>query len=99
MNSDSLLEVKSLKDADGNLITGATVQATVYEDDRATEVGGQAWPLSLTDNGSGNYSAVLEDTMTLVLGRRYWIKVVIESGGADDTRWQRVVAALRPFNG
>ena len=97
INTDQILAVENLKDENGNTVTGATVEATVYESDGTTEVSGMTFPVSLSDNGSGNYSAVLEDTMELTLGKIYVVKVDIEGGGADDQRWSREVAKRRGF--
>ena len=98
INTDMLLEVNDLKDQDGNAVTGATVEATVYERDGETEVEGMTFPVSLSDDGSGNYSVTLEDTLELTLGNVYLIKVDIAGGGADDQRWSREVAKRRGFS-
>lgn len=99
INSDNLIEMKDLQDQDGNALTGATVNATVYESDATTEVSGQSWPITLTDDGGGDYSGVLEDTMELTLYSGYWVKLEIDAGGAQDERWKFEVAERRGFDG
>jgi hypothetical protein len=98
VGTDLLLQVSGLKDQDDNAVTGATVEATVFESDASTEVSGVTWPVTLSDDGGGDYSAVLEDTMALDNGRLYWIKVEITGSGADDTRWESFVAERRGFD-
>lgn len=98
IGSDNMLEVNDLTDWAGAAITGATVEVTVYEADRSTPATGQSWPLTLSDDGGGDYSGVLQDTLVLVLSKKYWIKVDIDTGSAQDIRWEKVEAALRPFN-
>ena len=97
-NTDMLLKFDGLKDQDGNVITGADVRATVYQPDSKTEVSGMTWPITLSDDGNGNYSAVLEDSMELKLGSLHWIKLDISGGGADDQRWISEIAKRRGAN-
>lgn len=97
INSDNLL-TQTVKDQDGTAVTGATVEATVLESDATTEVGGMTFPVAFSDDGGGSYSATLEDTLELNLGKLYWIRVDISGGGAQDQRWQREQAERRGFN-
>jgi hypothetical protein len=98
VGTDLLLQVSGLKDQDDNAVTGATVEATVLESDASTEVSGVTWPVTLSDDGGGDYSAVLEDTMELTEGRTYWVRVDITGGGADDQRWKQFRAERRGFS-
>jgi len=98
VDADNLLEYNGLEDQDGNTVTDATVTATVFESDQTTEVGGQTWPATLNGDGNGNYSAILEDTMELVAGNRYWVDITAEGGGADDRRLKLETAKYRGFD-
>ncbi len=97
IDTDNLLSLTDLRDQDGNAVEGASVNATLYEPDRSTEVGGQTWPLALSDDGGGNYSGVIEDTVNIEVGKVYWILVEIDGGGAQDTRWGKARALRRDF--
>jgi len=97
INTDMVLRVGGLRDSDRNIVTGATIEATVLESDETTPVGGVSWPVTLTDDGGGNYSATLQDGMELTEGDEYWIKVDIVGNGADDQRWKKFTAQKRGF--
>ena len=98
VGADMVLSVEGLADQDGNAVTGATVNATVLESDASTEVTGVTWPVTLGDDGGGDYSGVIDDAVEITVGELYWIRIDISGGGADDQRWQREVAQRRGFN-
>lgn len=58
----------------------ATVQATLFESDGATEVTGQTWPATMTAEGSGNYRAILSDQANLIAGQNYIARIVVDDG-------------------
>ena len=81
-----------LIDSEGDPITSATVTATLYEWDGKTEVGGETWPLTLNDDGNGEYSAVLQETLGVKAGSMYILVIEAEKSGANG-RWYREVHA------
>ncbi|HKJ74726.1 MAG TPA: hypothetical protein VKA19_11470 [Alphaproteobacteria bacterium] len=98
VGNDLILSVSSLTDQDQQAVTGATLRATVYESDETTEVSGVTWPLALSDDGAGDYSATIPDTADLVVGNDYFV-VVTASKGTIQQRWTaHEVAQRRPFS-
>ena len=76
VNNDHLIELQGLRDSDGKLLSGAAAEATLYEADGVTEVGGQSWPLTLTYTGGlGTYRAALSAAVDLVGNGRYKMKI------------------------
>jgi hypothetical protein len=76
VNNDHLIELQGLRDSDGKLLSGAAAEATLYEADGVTEVGGQVWPLVLVYTGSlGTYRAALSAAVDLVGNGRYKLKI------------------------
>jgi len=76
VNNDHLIELQGLRDSDGKLLSGAAAEATLYEADGVTEVGGQSWPLVLVYTGSlGTYRAALSAAVELVGNGRYKMKI------------------------
>ena len=76
VNNDHLIELQGLRDSDGKLLSGAAAEATLYEADGVTEVGGQSWPLVLAYTGSlGTYRAALSAAVELVGNGRYKMKI------------------------
>jgi hypothetical protein len=84
-----------LTNADGVSITSATVEVTVYESDGTTEVDGTTWPISFTNNGDGEYEAVLPSDIELVEDNIYVVKIVAEAGSADASWVSEVKAKYR----
>ena len=79
--SDNLLKVNDVtNNATGVVITGATVTVTLVEIGTATEVTGQSWPATLNDDGGGDYSVTLTDSMSLDLTKQYTAKITINGG-------------------
>ena len=98
VGTDMVVEVEALADQDGNPVTGASVKATVLEADGETEVTGVTWPVTLGDEGGGDYSGVIDDAVNITVGKVYWVRVRIVGAGATDQRWQLEVAQRRGFN-
>ncbi|TQE92535.1 MAG: hypothetical protein FKY71_19895 [Spiribacter salinus] len=85
----------ALKDQDGNTISGADVEMTLLQD--GTEVAGETWPVPLSDDGGGEYSAILSSTVDIQDRQRYVLRIEAEAGGTI-ARWdQEVLARRRPF--
>ena len=80
--NDNLLRVDRLRDAeDGSFLNAATVTAHLRNRD-GTDVGGQAWPLTLgyVAGSEGRYHGTLSDGMTLKAGRKVFATVVADAG-------------------
>lgn len=87
-----------LTDDNGDALPGAIIQATLYEGGTQTQVSGQSWPLTLTDDGDGEYSGVLENTVDLIHGKKYELKIEAVASGAEGS-WREIVEAkYRGFN-
>lgn len=81
----------------GDPVTGATIEATLYEKGTATKVGGIQWPVVFADDGEGEYSAILEDTASIVSGSEYDLEIKAELNGAKGRWIETVTAAYRRF--
>jgi len=91
------LAVTGLRDDLGKALVSATVTATLYEADRATEVGGTLWPvvlLPVTDQ-PGDYAVTLPDDLEITAGGRYMLQVHAEFGGAVYTVNRTVLGRAR----
>lgn len=97
VNNDMRLEVLDLTDEDGNLVTGATVQATLFQADRSTQVAGFSQPVTLSDDGGGDYSGTIPDTADLTVGQMYWIKITADDGVRKLERWRQEEAEYGRF--
>lgn len=76
VNNDHVVEIQGLRDVDGKLVPAATAEATLYESDGVTEVGGVSWPLTLTYTGNrGTYQGELSSLLEVTAGRRYEMKL------------------------
>lgn len=96
VGNDHILEIKELRDADGQPVVGANVTATLLEADGVTEVTGVAWPLTLPYVGQvGRYRAVLEPTVDVEAGGRYVLRVRAEYAGAVYTVDRTVLVRWR----
>jgi hypothetical protein len=92
LGNDHLITVTALRDSDGVLVTGGTVQATLLESDGATEVTGLAWPITLSEVGAGTYKTIMDKAVVLLRGSRYLLRVVAAEGTVD-ARWDITVQA------
>jgi hypothetical protein len=82
VDNDHVVEITRLRDADGSLIIGATVQAVLYENGSAVEVPGVTWPLSLVyDADSQKYIGELPNALGVVNNGRYQMKLSAEYVG------------------
>lgn len=104
IESDQLLTVGGLRDTvTGAYVNMATVEATMYEADGLTEVGGQTWPLALSyvPASDGDYVGILQDARMLEDGRVYWIEVVADAGAdvIKTWRWRDVARYPIPADG
>jgi hypothetical protein len=82
VNNDHVVEITRLRDAGGQLITGATVRAVLYENGSEVEVPGVAWPLSLVyDAGRQSYIGELSNAIGVVHNGRYQMKLSAEYAG------------------
>jgi len=94
IDSTNLVEELDLVDQLGQVQTGATMQATVYEADGATPIGGVSWPVLgvHSANPDGRYVAVLPSVMQLTEDAVYKIEVVMSVGAVTLTQRINAVA-------
>lgn len=97
VGNDHRIEITDLKDDDDNVITGATVTATVFESDGTTEVSGVSWPITLSDEGSGTYGATLSADVNIKENTRYIVNIKAVSGNTEALWRQDEPAVRRPF--
>lgn len=93
--NDMVVEVADLKDQDGVTVTSATVEATLL--DGETEVAGQTWPLTLTADGSGNYSGIIDSAVEVTVGKRYTLHIEAVIGNTEGAWDEYVVVRRRGF--
>lgn len=98
IGNDHRITLTGLKDEDGNLVTGATVTARLLEADAETEVSGVSWPTTLSDDGGGDYSGVLDDAASLEKGKAYYLEVKAVSGSTQAVWRQVQKAQFREFD-
>ncbi len=87
-----------LLDEKGAAVTGATVGMTLYEAGTTTVVKGETWPVTLVDDGEGEYSATLQDKVEITVGSKYDLKITVDGCGAQATWQQRMAAKVRKFD-
>lgn len=80
LDTDYLIKVNGVVDADGEAITNATVEVTLLESDGETEVAGETWPVTLTHQSAGNYQGELPYTVEVDPALEYNLKVIISAG-------------------
>jgi hypothetical protein len=98
VNNDHVVEITRLRDADGQLLTGATVQAVLYENGSDVEVAGVTWPLALVyDASRQSYIGELSNSVGVVHNGRYQMKLSAEYAGK---RYEilRIVQAERRYS-
>lgn len=94
--NDHVVSLTGLKDSDGTEVTTATVEMTLL--DGGTEVSGITWPISLSHDSGGDYSAVLDKAVEVTVGKRYTLKVTA-TVGTTEAEWREwVVVKRRDFN-
>ena len=86
-----------LEDENGNPVTGATVEATLYSLDQSTEVGGVTWPVALTEGSEdGEYFGILPAEAEVEAGKDYFLNIDVVAPGDAKAKWmQKVRAAYR----
>lgn len=81
IGNDTTLELSGLTNtATTASVAGADCALTLY-DENDDPVTGQAWPVTMADEGSGRYTGTLESTLDLVPGRNYRAVVDVDAGG------------------
>lgn len=92
LNTDHIIELETLTNGlTGAVINGATVTCTVYDADD-TEVSGESWPVTLTEDGStGTYRGALSDALSVSNTDRLTAKVTATSSGLTRTWFVPVV--------
>lgn len=96
LNNDHVIEIKGLQDAEGTFVSDAVVEATLYENDGETEVGGVSWPVTLGYQGTrGDYWGELSDSVGVVNRGRYKLKITAQSVGKRFEVTRTVVAEVR----
>lgn len=80
--------VDNLVDQDGSAVTGATVEATLYESDGETELTGITQPVSLADEGSGKYVGVVDEGLDVSVGDLVKIKYVATKNDNQRVWWR-----------
>lgn len=98
IDNDHRVKLTGLKDEGGDLVTGATVTMRLLESDAETEVSGETWPVTFSDDGGGAYSAVLDDSVSVENGKIYYLEVSAVSSGAKAVWRQIEKAQYRPFS-
>ena len=93
--NDHVVRLKGLKDSAGEDVTAATVEATLF--DGEAEVPGQAWPLVLTADGTGNYTGVLDSAVQVTVGKRYSLHLTATIGTTEGEWREYVVVRRRDF--
>jgi hypothetical protein len=76
----------------GALITGATISVRVTDLDD-NDVSGETWPVAMIEGDSGDYTAVIPETVVIVEGTKYRLKYVMTSPVAQT--WEPLVTAKR----
>lgn len=92
VDTDLSLVLEKLTDQDNTKLSGATVEATIYELDGTTEVGGVTWPITLSELEAGKYEGTIPWEADLKAGHSYEVVVTAEQGGAKKTWFERVPA-------
>lgn len=96
VNNDHVIEIQGLRDDSGNIVAGATAEATLYESDGVTEVPNQVWPLELIYTGSkGTYRGELSSAVGVSDAGRYKLKLTAEYVGKRFEVWRIVRVKTR----
>mgnify|MGYP000754129350 CR=1 FL=1 len=82
-----------LKDERGSPVTGATVEATLYEAGGVTEVEGVDWPITLTESGEdGEYSGIIPTPDADVsVNKSYVLTITATAPGGARAAWRESV--------
>jgi hypothetical protein len=88
--SDNVLEVSNLKNADANeYLNSATVECTLV-DSKGVLVQGQTWPLTLTyvASSNGRYKATLSYALVLIPNKMYTARITAAAGPGLRRYWE-----------
>lgn len=96
IDNDMVVEITGVQDEDGNTITGGTGTAKVFKDEAATaQVGGD---VTLSDDGGGVYSGTIPDTLSLVDGKLYFVKIALTKAPRNGVWIEPARARYRRFS-
>ena len=98
LNNSHLVRIRGLKDEDGVFINNAdTVEATLLEADKQTEVTGVTWPVPLYYVGetNGDYEGGLPSGLGVEEGARYYLKLAAMVNGKRFEVTRTVKAEVR----
>lgn len=84
LDNDHVVHLTALKDDDGVVVTGATVEARVLDRTKVA-VDGITWPVTLTHTGDGNYEGVLDAAIEIEDRALYYLEVTVSYAGLDAT--------------
>lgn len=87
-NNDIYVTFLDLTDTNGDAVTGATVEATIYQYNSTTVIAG---PVTLNDDGSGAYSGTIQSP-SLLIRHKYKVVFTVTKGGAS-SEWMKVEEA------
>lgn len=84
IGNDQEISISGYKDAGGTALVAATVEANLYD----WEGGLVEGPLTLSHTGNGDYSAVLDGSVTAGFSKGAYYKIVITAQeGEYDNQW------------
>lgn len=89
IDTDHVMRLAGLVDQAGLAVTGATVTASML-DKKFDPVTVSPWPLTLGDDGGGDYSVLIPDDEALQLGLVYNMRIDIDKGGVKRTYFEPV---------
>lgn len=79
----------------GTVVSGATVELTVYGRRRGDPVGGASWPVQAEEQTAGTYKALISESVQIEPFDFYWVEIAASKGQADATYGERVRAEPR----
>lgn len=83
------LVVSDLTDQDGNLVSDASVEATLYEQNEKTKLTGVTQPVSLSAVGNGKYVGTFDSgLLNIASGDLIKIKYKATKGSTTKTWWR-----------
>lgn len=96
IGNSSVVTVSDLRSATtGDLVTGATVQATGLTTARGASVSGITLPLALSEVSAGQYRGSIPATVDIKANRLYLLTVTAESAGVTGQWVETLVAQTR----
>jgi hypothetical protein len=88
--NSNVLELQGLKSAIENVfVNDATVTVTL-KDSSGASVSGQSWPTTMAyvAASSGNYRAIMKDTLALIAGASYTAFIEVNAGADRIGHWE-----------